>query len=66
MVTSQQQPLGTYSVAEAAERLGIGRDLAYDLIRQNSFPVATIRLGRRVVVVRSALDRLLSGQEAAS
>ena len=66
MVTSQQQPSGTYTVAQAAERLGIGRDLAYDLVRRDEFPSAVIKLGRRVLVVKAALDRLLSGQEAAS
>jgi len=49
----------TYTVEEAAGRLGIGRTLAYELIRREAFPVAVIRLGRRIVVPRAALDALL-------
>lgn len=49
----------TYTVEEAADRLGIGRTLAYELIRCGEFPVGVIRLGRRIVVPRAPLDELL-------
>jgi excisionase family DNA binding protein len=35
----------TVSVDEAAARLGISRDTAYDMIRAGTFPVAPIRVG---------------------
>jgi excisionase family DNA binding protein len=47
----------TLTVEEAAEALGIGRTLAYDAVRRGELP--TVRLGRRLLVPQSALDRLL-------
>ncbi len=47
----------TYSVTEAAGLLGIERDLAYELVRSGQ--LRTVRLGRRIVVPRGALDELL-------
>jgi excisionase family DNA binding protein len=47
----------TMSITEAADTLGIGRTLAYELARTGELP--TIRLGRRLVVPRRALERLL-------
>ncbi len=48
----------TYSISEAAEHLGISRGLAYEMARQGAIPV--LRLGRRLVVPRVALERFLS------
>jgi excisionase family DNA binding protein len=50
-------PASTMSITEAADTLGIGRTLAYELARTGELP--TIRLGRRLVVPRRALQRLL-------
>jgi len=50
------QPLA-YSVAEAANLLGISRALAYSLARQHRLPV--VQLGRRLVIPRRALDQFL-------
>ena len=47
----------TVSVPEAAKILGVGRDAAYEAARTGLIP--TIRLGRRLVVPKAALDRLL-------
>ena len=43
----------------AGTRLGIGRTLAYRLARTGGLPVPVLRLGRRLVVPRAALDRAL-------
>jgi len=51
----------TFTVEETAKLLGIGRQLAYDRVRTGQIPA--IRLGRRLVVPRRALERLI---EAAS
>jgi len=51
----------TYSIEETAALLGINRSTAYELARYDRLPVPTIRLGRRMVVAKGALDRLLSG-----
>jgi excisionase family DNA binding protein len=48
----------TVSVAEAAEILGIGRSLAYDAVRTGRIPA--LRIGRRWLIPRAALDRLLA------
>ena len=42
------------SVAEAAELLGIGRNLAYELVRENRLP--HVKLGRRILVPRRGLE----------
>ena len=48
----------TLTVEEAAEMLGISRAFAYALVRKEELP--SVRLGRRVVVPRHALERMLS------
>lgn len=47
----------TYSVAQAAEILGISRALAYELVARNELP--SIRLGRRIVIPAVALMAIL-------
>ena len=45
------------SVEEAGALLGISRDLAYDLVARGELP--SLRLGRRLVVPRRALEEAL-------
>jgi len=45
------------SVEEAAGLLGISTWLAYELVHQGELP--SLRLGRRIVVPRSALERMV-------
>lgn len=52
----------TMSVSEAAEMLGISRALAYTLVRNEQLP--SLRLGRRVVVPRAALEHFVESQGA--
>lgn len=54
-----EQDRFTMSVEEAAEALGISRALAYELVRRGDLP--HLRLGRRVVVPRKALERFIDG-----
>jgi hypothetical protein len=49
----------TTDVETAAQILGIGRTLAYDLAKRGEFPVTLIRVGSRYVVPTNALLRLL-------
>ena len=49
----------TVSVEDAAAALGIGRSLAYRLARANELPVPVLRVGKRLLVPRAALTRLL-------
>ena len=50
----------TLSIPEAAKVLGISRGLAYQLAKEGKIPV--IRLGKRLVVPKLALEKLLSGE----
>jgi excisionase family DNA binding protein len=52
------------TIPEAATLLRISRGLAYELARRNELPV--MRLGRRIVVSRRALDDYLLGQTESS
>lgn len=45
------------TVDEAASALGIGRNLAYEKCRTGEIP--TVRIGRRLLVSRAALERML-------
>ena len=48
----------TLTIEEAAKLLGIGRQLAYDRAKTGEIPV--IKIGRRLLVPRAALERLLA------
>lgn len=48
----------TYTVPEAAQRLGIGRNQAYQAAKRGELPV--LRVGGRLLVPREALDRMLA------
>ena len=48
------------TVEETARRLGIGRTLAWRLVRQGEFPV--VRLGRCVRIPRQALQEWIARQ----
>lgn len=48
---------GLYTVIEAAQLLGIGRSTMYDLVHRGE--VASVRLGRKVLITRSTLEALL-------
>jgi excisionase family DNA binding protein len=54
----------TVSVEEAAEILGISRALAYSLVARQELP--SLKLGRRVVVPRRALHRMLELEPSSS
>ncbi len=47
----------TLTVEEAAQLLGISRALGYELVARGELP--SVRLGRRIVVPRRALDAML-------
>ena len=47
----------TLTVEEAAILLGIGRQLAYEMVRIGEIP--SLKFGRRLLVPRAALEQLL-------
>ena len=55
-ITPQRQ---TYTIEETAKILGLGRSSAYAAAARGEIP--TIRIGRKLLVSRKALERLLAG-----
>jgi len=53
----------TLTIPEAAAKLGIGRNQAYLAAKAGDIPC--IRTGERLLVIKSALERMLSGEQAA-
>jgi predicted DNA-binding transcriptional regulator AlpA len=51
----------TMTIPEFAAVFSISRGLAYDLARRNALPVPVIKLGKRMVLSRKAVEGLLSG-----
>lgn len=49
----------TYTVEEVARKLGICRNSAYAAVESGDIP--SVRIGRRRLVPRAALERLLAG-----
>lgn len=54
----------TLSLEAAGKKLGIGRGLMYQLAREDALPVPVIRIGRRMVISRRAIDDLLNKRKA--
>ena len=52
----------TLTIEEVAARLGIARSTAFALAKRDALPVPVIRLGRRLVVSREQVARLLAGE----
>lgn len=51
------------TVDEAAELLGIGRNAAYEAVKRGEIP--TIRLGKKILVLRLKLLEMLGAPDAA-
>jgi len=49
----------TLTIEETAAQLGISRSSAYEAARRGQLGVPVIRIGRRLLVPRAALERLL-------
>jgi len=60
-VTNKVQLRLTLTADEVAEILGIGRSAVYESIRRGDLPA--LRFGRRIVVPRAALLRLLGEED---
>jgi predicted DNA-binding transcriptional regulator AlpA len=52
---------GTCTLPEFAQRYGIARSTAYDLAKRGELPIPVIALGRRRVLSRELVERLLAG-----
>ncbi len=54
----------TVPIQAAFKELGVGRTAGYEAVRRGDFPVSVIKVGRKLVVSRAALDALLGGDGA--
>lgn len=54
----------TYSVEEVATVLGISRAFAYEAVQRGDIP--HLRIGRRILIPRSALQRLVDSPSLTS
>lgn len=52
----------TLTIDEVAAALGIDRSTCYALAKRDALPAPVVRLGRRMVVGRVALERALAGE----
>lgn len=59
VINSKWDGRDTFTVPEAAEILGISRGSAYEAVKNKELPA--IWLGRRCIVPRRALERMLEG-----
>jgi excisionase family DNA binding protein len=57
IIRQPEKPL-TYTVEEAAKLLRIGRNKGYEAAKSGELP--TVRMGKRILVPRLALERLLA------
>jgi excisionase family DNA binding protein len=60
---AQREEALTYTVEEARRRLGLGRNQIYQAL--DTGEIASIRIGRRWLVLKAALDRMLDGEPVA-
>ena len=51
----------TYRIEEVAQLLGIGRNHAYEAAKRGEIPC--VKIGKRILVPRAALDRLLESAD---
>lgn len=62
MAVADGTPL-TVTIKEAAKMLGIGESLAYEAARSGQIP--TIKIGRRLLVSKAGLERMIAGEKNA-
>ena len=63
MPTKTKSEPDVLTVEEARKRLRLGRNAIYDAITRKEVP--SIRLGRKILIPRLALDRMLRGEGTA-
>jgi len=51
----------TLSIPEVSDILGISRNGGYALAKRGELPVPVIKLGKRLVVSKAAIEKLLQG-----
>jgi excisionase family DNA binding protein len=66
VIGTEQMPTErqTLKIEEAAKILGISRNTAYDAVKTGQLP--TIKIGKRLLVPRIAIERMLSDNAGAA
>jgi excisionase family DNA binding protein len=59
---SSDEPRLAFGVQEVADALGVSRELVKQMIRTGKLP--SVKLGRRRLISRKALERFLAGGDA--
>jgi excisionase family DNA binding protein len=54
----------TVDIPEAADALGLSKNATYDAVKRGQIPA--IRIGRRIVVARATLEKIVSGEMSLS
>jgi excisionase family DNA binding protein len=54
----------TFTVRDVADRYGIGLVSAYEAVRRGDIP--SIRIGKRIIILKSALERFEAGGDTQS
>jgi excisionase family DNA binding protein len=54
----------TLTLPEVAEALGLGRNTVYTAAKRGDLPLPIVKIGKRLVVPRQAVDELLASQPA--
>jgi excisionase family DNA binding protein len=60
LVAAKRAAADVLTVEDVAARLGIGRNAAYEAVRDGSIP--SLRFGRRYLIPRAVIARLVSGE----
>jgi excisionase family DNA binding protein len=63
-IENDRGPPRVYDVKAVARALGLSRNTVYELIRQGQIP--SVRLGRRILIPREALENLLTVNKESS
>lgn len=56
MQSEERAQRRSMTIPEAAAWIGISRSLAYEQAARNAFPVPVVRIGRRMLVSRAAIE----------
>ena len=56
-MSDKQITRATITIVEAAHRLGIGRNQAYEAAKRGEIP--SIKIGKRLLVPKAALEKML-------
>lgn len=54
----------TFTVEEFGQIFGLSRTAAYAAVNNDDKPIGVIKIGRRIIIPRAAIERLLAGVAA--